>query len=47
MITECERIVSRTYPACVAFHKPTFITQLKNSTIEGSLLYALLATAAR
>ncbi|KAH6683548.1 fungal-specific transcription factor domain-containing protein [Plectosphaerella plurivora] len=47
MIAECERIVSRTYPACVAFHKPTFITQLKNSTIEGSLLYALLCTAAR
>lgn len=44
---ECERVVSRTFPACVAFHKPSFIQQAKNASMNMALVYALLATASR
>ncbi|KAL7963719.1 hypothetical protein V8C34DRAFT_266387 [Trichoderma compactum] len=47
LIAECERVVSKTFPACVAFHKPTFVQQLKNGTLESSLVYGLLTCAAR
>ncbi|KAK5996954.1 putative transcriptional regulatory protein [Cladobotryum mycophilum] len=47
LIAECERVVSKTFPACVAFHKPTFIQQLKNGTLETTLVYGLLTCAAR
>ncbi|KAL2761048.1 hypothetical protein ACRALDRAFT_1027448 [Sodiomyces alcalophilus JCM 7366] len=47
LLQECERVVSKTYPASVALHKPTFITQLKNSSLEPALVYALLTCAAR
>ncbi|KAH0525456.1 hypothetical protein TsFJ059_007821 [Trichoderma semiorbis] len=47
LIAECERVVSKTFPACVAFHKPTFVQQLKNGTLESSLVYGLLTAAAR
>ncbi|KAM0249667.1 hypothetical protein ACHAQJ_008964 [Trichoderma viride] len=47
LIAECERVVSKTFPACVAFHKPTFVQQLKNATLESSLVYGLLTCAAR
>ncbi|KAG5912761.1 hypothetical protein E4U42_001902, partial [Claviceps africana] len=47
LIVECERVVSKTFPACVAFHKPSFIQQLKDATLESSLVYGLLTCAAR
>lgn len=47
LIAECERVVSKTFPACVAFHKPTFVQQLKNATLESTLVYGLLTCAAR
>jgi hypothetical protein len=47
LLAECERVVSKTFPACVAFHKPSFMQQLKTSTLEHSLVWALLACAAR
>ncbi|KAL2267862.1 hypothetical protein VTJ83DRAFT_5139 [Remersonia thermophila] len=47
LVAEAERAVSKTLPACVAFHKPSFIQQLKNNTMEASILNALLTTAAR
>ncbi|KAG6019003.1 hypothetical protein E4U41_003448 [Claviceps citrina] len=47
LIAECERVVSKTFPACVAFHKPSFVQQLKNATLESSLVYGLLTCAAR
>ncbi|TFB04896.1 hypothetical protein CCMA1212_003104 [Trichoderma ghanense] len=47
LIAECERVVSKTFPACVAFHKPSFVQQLKNASLESSLVYGLLTCAAR
>lgn len=47
MIQECERVVHKTFPACVAFHKPSLIQQLKSHTLESSLTNALLCCAAR
>ncbi|TDZ36445.1 putative transcriptional regulatory protein [Colletotrichum trifolii] len=47
LIAECERVISKTYPACVAFHKPSFIQQLKNASLDPALIYALLTCAAR
>ncbi|KAM3472148.1 hypothetical protein MY5147_005441 [Beauveria neobassiana] len=47
LVAECERVVSKTFPACVAFHKPTFLQQLKNASLESTLVYGLLACASR
>lgn len=47
LIQECERVVHKTFPACVAFHKPSLIQQLKSHTLEASLTNALLCCAAR
>ncbi|KYK61944.1 Transcription factor [Drechmeria coniospora] len=47
LIAECERVVSKTFPACVAFHKPSFVQQLKNASLESTLVYGLLTFAAR
>ncbi|CAG9977956.1 unnamed protein product [Clonostachys byssicola] len=47
LIAECERVVSKTFPACVAFHKPSFVQQLKSASLEPSLVFGLLACAAR
>jgi hypothetical protein len=47
LIAECERVVSKTFPACVAFHKPSFVQQLKSASLEPSLVYGLLTCAAR
>ncbi|KAF6804130.1 fungal specific transcription factor domain-containing protein [Colletotrichum sojae] len=47
LIQECERVISKTYPACVAFHKPSFVQQLKNASLDPALVYALLTCAAR
>ena len=47
LIAECERVVSKTFPACIAFHKPSFLQQLKNGSLEPSLVFGLLTCAAR
>ncbi|KAK0385643.1 hypothetical protein NLU13_6820 [Sarocladium strictum] len=47
LIAECERVVSKTFPACVAFHKPSFVQQIKSTSLDPSLVYGLLTCAAR
>ncbi|KAH7324973.1 putative fungal-specific transcription factor [Stachybotrys elegans] len=47
LITECDRVVSKTFPACVAFHKPSFLQQIKNGSLDPSLVHGLLACGAR
>ncbi|KAK2594507.1 hypothetical protein QQS21_007788 [Conoideocrella luteorostrata] len=47
LLAECERVVSKTFPACVAFHKPSFVQQLKSASLESTLVYGLLTCAAR
>ncbi|KXX79220.1 Nitrogen assimilation transcription factor nit-4 [Madurella mycetomatis] len=47
LMQECERVISKTLPACVAFHKPSFIQQLKNTAMDPTMVNALLTTAAR
>ena len=44
---ECERVISKTLPACVAFHKPSFLQQLKNTSMDPTMVSALLTTGAR
>ncbi len=46
-MADCERVISKTLPACVAFHKPSFLQQLKNGTLEPTMVNALLTSAAR
>ncbi|KAH8891784.1 hypothetical protein GQ53DRAFT_137009 [Thozetella sp. PMI_491] len=46
-MAECERVISKTLPACVAFHKPSFLQQLKNTSMDPTMVNALLTTAAR
>lgn len=47
LLAECERVVSKTIPACVAFHKPGFIQQLKGNTMDLTMVNALLTMASR
>ncbi|KAK4209976.1 hypothetical protein QBC37DRAFT_293439 [Rhypophila decipiens] len=47
LLLECEKVVSKTLPACVAFHKPSFVQQLKNASLDATMVNALLTTAAR
>ncbi|ERT01171.1 fungal specific transcription factor domain containing protein [Sporothrix schenckii 1099-18] len=47
LMAECERVISKTLPACVAFHKPSFLQQLKNAALDPSMVHALLTTASR
>ncbi|KAL2133530.1 hypothetical protein VTI74DRAFT_2216 [Chaetomium olivicolor] len=47
LIQECERVISKTLPACVAFHKPSFLQQLKTTSMDPTMVNALLTTAAR
>lgn len=47
LMQECERVISKTLPACVVFHKPSFIQQVKNTSLDPTMLNALLTTAAR
>ncbi|KAH8163383.1 hypothetical protein CIB48_g4860 [Xylaria polymorpha] len=47
LLAECERIINKTLPSCVAFHKPSFIQKLKNGTLEPSIINGLLTCAAR
>lgn len=47
LITECERVINKTIPSCVAFHKPSFLQKLKSGTLEPSIVNGLLTCAAR
>ncbi|KAI8944832.1 hypothetical protein F4801DRAFT_594630 [Xylaria longipes] len=47
LLAECERIINKTLPSCVAFHKPSFLQKLKNGTLEPSIINGLLTCAAR
>ena len=47
LLQECERVINKTLPACVTFHKPSCLQQLKNGSMEWTLVNALLTTAAR
>ncbi|GAP91867.1 putative fungal specific transcription factor domain-containing protein [Rosellinia necatrix] len=47
LIVECERVINKTLPSCVAFHKPSFLQNLKNGTLEPSIVNGLLTCAAR
>ncbi|KAI1765419.1 hypothetical protein GGR53DRAFT_265163 [Hypoxylon sp. FL1150] len=47
LVTECERVINKTIPSCVAFHKPSFLQKLKNGTLEASIVNGLLTSAAR
>ena len=47
LLLECERVVAKTFPACVAFHKPSFIQQLKNGSMSPALVFGLLTAGAR
>ncbi|KAJ8108710.1 hypothetical protein ONZ43_g6343 [Nemania bipapillata] len=47
LITECERVINKTLPSCVAFHKPSFLQKLKSGTLEPSIVNGLLTCAAR
>ncbi|KAK1829707.1 nitrogen assimilation transcription factor nit-4 [Podospora conica] len=44
---ECERVINKTLPACIAFHKPSFLQQLKTGGMDPTMVNALLTTAAR
>ena len=44
---ECERIINKVLPACVAFHKPGFLQKLKSGNLETSIVNALLTIGAR
>ncbi|KAG9251865.1 uncharacterized protein F5Z01DRAFT_626721 [Emericellopsis atlantica] len=48
-LQECERVVLRTFPACVAFHKTSILQDIQapDHTLEPVLIYSLLAVAAR
>lgn len=46
-MSEAERVINKTLPACVAFHKPSFLQKLKNGTLDSSILNGLLTLAAR
>ncbi|KAI0403785.1 hypothetical protein F4802DRAFT_570205 [Xylaria palmicola] len=46
-MAECERVINKTLPSCVAFHKPSFLQKLKNGTLEPSIVNGLLTCAAR
>ncbi|KAK7996510.1 hypothetical protein PG989_004550 [Apiospora arundinis] len=47
LVVECERVINKMLPACVAFHKPSFLQKLKSGTLDASILNGLLTTAAR
>lgn len=47
MLDQCERVINKVMPACVAFHKPSFIKQLRNNNVDSVMVNALLCTAAR
>ncbi|KAI0131805.1 hypothetical protein BJ170DRAFT_700076 [Xylariales sp. AK1849] len=47
LVSECERVINKTLPSCVAFHKPSFLQKLKNGNLESSIVNGLLTLAAR
>jgi len=47
LVQECERVINKTLPACVVFHKPSSLQQLKNASLDPTMVNALLTTAAR
>lgn len=47
MLEQCERVINKVLPACVAFHKPSFIQQLRGHSVDNVMINALLCTAAR
>ncbi|KAI0177945.1 hypothetical protein BJ166DRAFT_457908 [Pestalotiopsis sp. NC0098] len=47
LVHECERIINKTLPACVAFHKVGFLQKLKNGNLETSIVNGLLTLGAR
>ncbi|KAI1809653.1 hypothetical protein GGS20DRAFT_580514 [Poronia punctata] len=47
LIAECEKVINKTLPACVAFHRPSFLQKLKTGTLEPSITNGLLTIAAR
>lgn len=46
-MSECERVINKTLPACVAFHKPSFLQKLKSGNLDSSIVNGLLTIAAR
>ncbi|KAL5624699.1 hypothetical protein BROUX41_004759 [Berkeleyomyces rouxiae] len=44
---ECERVVSKSFPANIVFHKPTFVQQIKNYSTDLSIAYGMMSCAAR
>ncbi|KKY30034.1 putative fungal specific transcription factor domain containing protein [Diaporthe ampelina] len=47
MLEQCERVINKVLPACVAFHRPSFIQSLRNNGVDSVMVNALLCTAAR
>lgn len=47
MLDQCERVINKVMPACVAFHKPSFIQQLRNNAVDSVMVNALLCSATR
>lgn len=47
MLEQCERVINKVIPACVAFHKPSFIQQLRSHSVDSVMVNALLCMAAR
>ncbi|POS71334.1 transcription factor [Diaporthe helianthi] len=47
MLEQCERVINKVLPACVAFHRPSFIQSLRNNAVDSVMVNALLCTAAR
>ncbi|CAN8102090.1 unnamed protein product [Discula destructiva] len=47
MLEQCERVINKVLPACVAFHKPSFIQQLRSHSVDSVMVNALLCMAAR
>jgi hypothetical protein len=47
LVADCERVIVKTLPAAVAFHKPSFLQKLKSVELEPIIVNALLTIAAR
>lgn len=47
MLEQCERVINKVLPACVAFHRPSFIQSLRNNGVDSVMVNALLCTASR
>ncbi|KAH8651024.1 putative fungal-specific transcription factor [Xylariales sp. PMI_506] len=47
VLAECERVINKTLPPCVAFHKPSFLQKLKSGTLDTCIISGLLTLGAR